>query len=478
MPNLYRWVRNQIPNDNSWYLVVEIFWATIYASAQSFCAAYAIRLGASNPQVSLLSSIPALTAALVMLPAGRFLQSRVRYKNWLLGALFLARAGTLLFILIPWLHLGSISQGTLFIIVFVALTFPGHFFNLGFNTFLSHAVDVRHRADTFATRNAVSGAMLAVFSVALGQWLTRVSFPGNYQLMFLFAFVFSMLSLYYLSKVRLADGPRDTAPRAVNAARQTPRGQWSVLVQALRRERGFTQITINTFLHGVGLWTAGPLYVLYFVRTLGASEAWLGLFGSLGALTSIFGYIFWRRVLKRWGEPKTLRRTIVLLGLYPALMGAIPSLPAILFFAGLNGLVSPAVNLSHFNTFLAVMPEDKRHDYTARYMTLMNIGAFVCPLIGVALADRFGFGPVIIVCGLLSTVGSTGPSSSGRSGATLAGPEVVPGAAAQPAGPPNKLRSRVGRFSERSLKIIGRRCDDFRENLWRGPSRPGVYSYG
>ena len=106
-------------------------------------------------------------------------------------------------------------------------------------------------------------------------------------------------------------------------------------------------------------------------------------------------------------SPRTLQLTIVLIGLYPLLVGAIPNLTLILVIAGLNGLITPGVSLSHFNTFLKLIPDEQRHEYTALYMTLMNIGAFVCPFIGVALANQFGFGPMLVVCGLLSIMGST-----------------------------------------------------------------------
>jgi predicted MFS family arabinose efflux permease len=52
------------------------------------------------------------------------------------------------------------------------------------------------------------------------------------------------------------------------------------------------------------------------------------------------------------------------------------------------------------------MPEADRHSYTALYTTLMNAAAFISPLIGVALANRYGFAPVLMFCGLLSILGS------------------------------------------------------------------------
>ena len=407
MRSLFHRVFSNAVGDNSWYLCLEIFWAAVYGSAQTFAGAYAIRLGATNSEVSLLTSIPPLTAALILLPAGQFLKSRDRRKNWLLSSLFVIRAGTLLFVLLPWLNLGSVSPGALFVVIFALLTIPTHFFNLGFIPFLAQVVPEPHRADTFAARNMLAGAMTSVCNFLFGIWLGWVAFPGNYQAMFLFGFGISMLSLYYLSKVNIDEARRIPPSQAASPARTPLPKQWSILFSAPWKVSGFRRIFINTLLHSIGLWAATPLYLLYFVRTLGASEAWLGLFGSVGGLSTIFGYLFWRRIIYRWGEPKTLQWTIVAVGLYPLLTGSVPSLIAILLIAGLNGLIAPGVNLSHFNTFLKVIPEEEHHNYTALYLTLLNIGAFICPTIGIALANQYGFAPVLMACGLLSIVGST-----------------------------------------------------------------------
>jgi Na+/melibiose symporter-like transporter len=317
----------------------------------------------------------------------------------------------------------------LFVAIFVLLTIPTHFFNLGFISLLAQAVSEKNRASAFAARNMISGAMLSLCNFLFGIWLGRVAFPVNYQALFLFAFAMSLVSLYYLRKVNTSEVPRVRVADATTPFWKAVARQWYGFFSKAWKVRGFTQITINTFLYGIGIWAATPLLLLYFVRTLGASEGWLGVFGSVGSLATIVGYLFWRRIIARWGEPKTLQWTIVGMGLYPLLAGSIPSLTAILFVAALNGVITAGVTLSHFNTFLKVIPEDERHNYTALHLTLMNVGAFICPLIGIALANRYGFAPVLIACGVLSIIGSTSfwiwPLGESRPSESASMPEVV-----------------------------------------------------
>lgn len=179
------------------------------------------------------------------------------------------------------------------------------------------------------------------------------------------------------------------------------------LRQGARAHPEFMRITMNTFMHGVGVWMVAPLYTLYYVRDLNASDAWLGLNGTVACLGTIAGYNLWRHLLSRWGEPVSLKRTICLVGVYPILVGLTPSLPVILLFGVLNGLIVPGVNLSHFNLLLKVTPPAERPSYTAIYMTVMNIGAFISPMIAIAFADQIGLGPMMVVSGLISVIGST-----------------------------------------------------------------------
>jgi Na+/melibiose symporter-like transporter len=246
-----------------------------------------------------------------------------------------------------------------------------------------------------------------------GQWLNTVVFPINYQAMYAFGFVTSLLSMVFLMRLRIPDSPDEgddlpgEKPRGLrDAARQMRVGLQST-GERMRAKPAFLRITVNTFLHGVGVWMAAPLYALYFVRELNASDAWLGLNGTIASVGTIVGYSLWRSLLVRWGEPVSLKRTIVLIGVYPVLVGLTPSLAVILLYGALNGLVAPGVNLAHFNLLLKATPANARPRFTALYMTIMNIGAFFSPILAVALADQIGLAPMLIIAGLLSVIGST-----------------------------------------------------------------------
>ncbi|MCC7357942.1 MAG: MFS transporter [Anaerolineales bacterium] len=413
MQRISRWVLGGSVDANGWYLCLEIFWSSIYGVASGFTTALAVRLGASNTAISWMTSGAALSALLIVPLAGRFLQRRAKRRRLILFALFLSRASALLFIVTPLVRQSSVAPGLLVILISLLATVPMHVFNVGFPPFLSEAIPLAERAKVFAARNTLASVTGISFSVIFGWALVAMPFPLNYQVMFFIGFIFATLSSYYLARVRVEEPalalepPPAPVPAAPVAPRPPLRQRLGSLWAELQAERGFVRFNVNTFLHAFGMWMAGPLYTLYLLRELGLGENWLGILGAVTSVSAILGYQVWRRVIERWGEPNTLKLTMLLLGAYPLLLGLSGWPPVILLAGAVHGLVSAGVSLAHFNTQLRVLPPAKGHAFTALNMTFMNSGIMVAPLIGVALANRFGLGVTLVACGLVAILGAT-----------------------------------------------------------------------
>ena len=393
-----------IDDRNALFLVLEIFWAGIIAATATFTGAYALRLGATNVQIGLLSSLPGLLAVFVSIPAGHFLETRSNRKPWIVGALTLYRTGFALIAVIPWLHFPDQWRGALVIAILILMNIPLHFFNIGWIPFIAEAVPETRRASVFSARNVIANITLSLSAILYGLWLNQRTFPINYQLMFLSGYIAGLLSSYFVTWVRTSQVASIIPKEQTGLPFQS---EWRTLRQSFSNEPAFIRITINTILHAIGLWTITPIYILYFVRQLNASDAWIGLQATFASVGTILGYLFWRYVITRRGEIWALKRTIICLGIYPVLIGLFPVLNIILFVVGMNGFMTGGVNLSHFTTLLKMMPESQRPTYTALYIAIVNIGAFLCPLLGVWLADIFGFRLLLIGCGVLSIIGST-----------------------------------------------------------------------
>jgi hypothetical protein len=259
----------------------------------------------------LLTSVPALLAILITIPAGRFFSSKAKRMPLVSASLFLSRLGYLLVAFVPLLPVEN--KGAVLVWLLIAFTAPAHFFGVGWNSMMADVVPEADRARVFALRNMLGAVAITVGTLAAGWWLERVRFAANYQALYVAGFAASMVSIYYIMRLRVPDSV--VAPLTETSM---PRG---VRIESVRMafssHADFVRIVVNTLAHGLGIWLVAPLYVLYYVRTLGATEGWLGINGMIGGLTPVLGYYLWRRGVWRWGENRVLKYTIVLVGLFP-----------------------------------------------------------------------------------------------------------------------------------------------------------------
>jgi len=371
----------------------------------AFLVAFAMLLGASNTIIGLLAAIGPF-AQILQIP-GIYLVNRTRRRK-LLTVLPAAggRAMWVFIILVPWLF-PKPMQGLALVVILIARAFPLHVFNVGFVGILADLVPEQKRANVFTTRNVLHAVVLSLGTFLAGQWLNLTPFPLNYQTLYFVGLLGGLVSIYYLRRLtQLEFSVRFSTRRAESITGFSAR--LSSIRTTVQENADFVRIIVNTFLHNVAAWALAPLYILFFVRQLGASDAWLGLMNTVASAAAIFGWLFWRRVFLRWGARRTLTLTVSLLGIYPVIAGLSGNLTIILLGAAFNGLVSPGVSLSHTNTLLKVFPAGQRATYMGVYTTLMNAGAFIFPWIGVALGRHFGLAPTLVGMGFLWIVLSTG----------------------------------------------------------------------
>jgi MFS family permease len=388
---------------NIGFLVVEVFFAAVLGGALNFTGALVVRLGASNLEIGLLSSIPALLNVILSIPSARFLERHARRKPWILGSLLVYRSGFVLvaLALLVGIKLIPLSTQVVGLIIFLNATLV--LFNVGFTTMLADIIPDKRRVAVFSTRNIIASITSSVCIFLFGQWLTKVAFPWNYSILIIFGYLVSLLSISSLNKLQVPDSvPKPPSP----PKRVSIKDSWNLLHKVVAEQPVFVRLTINTFILSFGLWVASPLYILYYVRSLKATDAWIGTMGLVANISVIGGYTLWQWLIPRLGELRTIKLAAVFQGLFPILVGLSPALTPILIAVGLNSILSPGFGLAHLNTLLKSMPEESRAQYFALYAAINNAGAFVSPLIGVAIASRVGLTPTLIGCGVVAMFGA------------------------------------------------------------------------
>lgn len=402
---------------NIWYLYVEILWAGILTAVASFNATYALRLGASNTMIGWLSSIPALLAIAMLIPSARFLETKSDRGPYVRGSLGLSRVLYLGLALAPWMARDRAAGWVIALLILGAI--PSNFFSAGWGPMFVDVVPMRDRAVVMSTRSVVHGLTVAVCTFAFGKWLdlagepssapalSWVRFPINYQVIYLIGTIAGMVSLYYVARIRIPETPVVARKEPGKKARATLRGTFAGMRGMASENQGFFRIMVDTFVFNFGAWLVGPLYIIFFVKQLGASDGWVGLNTTLSQVGLIAGYLIWRRVTERRGFRWTLLIAILPAAAYAFLVALMPNLTLILVFGIIISFINAGVDLSHGNTFYQVCPIDRRASYMALYGTVANIGAFVAPMIGVALAAVIDIRWVLVIGGAIRLLGAT-----------------------------------------------------------------------
>ncbi|MFO7170168.1 MAG: MFS transporter [Chloroflexota bacterium] len=377
----------QTTERNMRFLVLEVFWAALALGCYSFAAAFLIRIGGSNLMVSLLTSAAALVNALTAIPFAIFMERKARRWPWVVGSLIAFRLGHMGLIFIPFL---PAYRPEAMVLLLLLVNVPVALFNAGWLPMFADVVPIERRARLFSARNLTLGVTMMVTTFLAGRWLDAAPFPLNYQLMFGFALAMSMVSTLYIARLSIPDSP-------VPARESRPRPSLADFRALAAQQRPFVNITVNTLVFNIAFWMAQPLQPIYFVRELGASDGWMGIWLALINGGALIGNLVWPRLMERRGFGWVLVRAAALSAVYYLLIGAVPNLTLILVFAVMFGAISPGVDVSHFNILLEVCPPERRALYLGIFTTIMNMGFFLATLACAPLIDLIGARTLVLI---------------------------------------------------------------------------------
>lgn len=379
--------------NNIKYLYLELLpLGPLFSIIGTFLSVYALRLGASNLLVSMLVSIPALVNIILPLPIAQLVSRHRGSIHPMAFSLFLYRLGFLVMALVPWFFLEG--QAEAIIIINGIMTIPAVFVNLSFSAIFADIVPVKERARVVSNRLTILGIVTTVSVLLGGRLLEWIEFPLNFQILFLVAFAGSLISSWYVWRIDLSVSSfkKPAQPKA--------QPFWTML-GPMMRNKNFARFSISSFIFHWGLFLPAPLFSIYLVRNIGASDGWIAIIGTVSALTAAVVNTLWARLANMRGNRMVLLITV--LGLVPhSVMFALTRqvelfIPVVIF---VNFFVA-GMNQSLYNVMLEVCPDDDRPSYIAAYSAAMNVAVFAAPLAGAWIAEQITIELAFIVAAVI-----------------------------------------------------------------------------
>ena len=135
---------------------------------------------------------------------------------------------------------------------------------------------------------------------------------------------------------------------------------------------------------------AGPLIPLYYVRELGAPDAWIGLIGTTQAASTMAGYFLWRSPARRRGAAWVLVPSTVGAALFPAALALTRNEFAVAALVGVYAISLAGIEMALFDQLLKAVPKGQVMRFSAFDSGAASLAAMIGPVAGALLAAAVG----------------------------------------------------------------------------------------
>jgi MFS family permease len=386
-------------------LYVNVCWqGVITAVITTFLPIFAVRIGASTFEMSLLTAVPALVVILLTLPAAS-LVSRQRQLIRVVTITLLGVWGCS--IAIPFLP--SVMKGgtsdyvpeAIIVISGLSAAFAT-ISNPAWTAVLAEAVSPRRRPVVNGQRWALLSVVSAATVFVAGSYLDSASFPFGYQSLFVIAALAGLVGLYFLERI---DVP-SSAHGPVSRPRQSSWQSLTNVPAMFRGQPAFTRYVVSMFVYRMGLGLPAALFPIFWVDHLHTSDAWIGYRATAAQVALVVSYALWGRITTRKGYRFGLLACGIGTATYPALTGIVPSPVWLIPIALIWGFFAGGMDVSLFEALIDSIPADQRVMYAAINTAVANLTILIGPLLGIALIELIGIRPTFGVAGVCCLAGA------------------------------------------------------------------------
>ena len=376
----------EIQKRNFRYVQIDAIGVSISNVAAPFLPVFLTRLGATNFQVGLLSSMPGVTGLVLAILVGRFLQTRTNIVPWYsLSRLLVILCYALTGILTLTVSEQFVIIATLAIWAFA--TIPQTALAVAFSVVMNAVAGPEGRYALLSRRWAIFGLTGVIGTFIVTRVIDLLSFPLNYAIMFMVLSLGGFFSFYFSRKIQMPEQVPPPLPEA-----RSPRQNLSHYLTLLREHPVFLSFSTKRFVYFSALVLSQPIMPLFLVRDVHATDSQIGTVNMTLTLVMLVGYFLWPRISRRRGGRFVLLATTLGMTLYPALSAATPQIHLIIIYAGIAGLFQAGLDLVFFDELMKTVPPEYSATFVALAQSMQYLSMIVAPLLGTWLADYIGLG--------------------------------------------------------------------------------------
>jgi MFS family permease len=386
----------EIERSNVRHLVMDIAWFGLALAATTrFLSVYAIRLGATPLDLGMITALPALILMISAATGSAWMRRFGSASRALILPAFFFRLVFLLPAFAPFLPLHLQPAWLIFSVSLPALVQGSS--ATAFVTVMRSAVQDNGIPKILSKRSTVMNITIAIGALAFGFLLERAPFPLGYQLMFVLAFVFALISYSHCIRIDCRVNDRFSPSRRATAVEGDNKTRTAVSVMDAWRSPRFRQVALVVMITHIAFFSIVPVTPLHIITKFGAAEGFMAVFAMVelagGALIGLIA----PRVASKVGTRAMIAVSMLGTALAGVVFALAPSLPITLIGAALSGASWTAVAMiGLFAYFTENTPSDQVPAYSSAYHQVIGLATFIGPLIGSTLANS-GINLVVVL---------------------------------------------------------------------------------
>ena len=385
------------------YVQIDAIGVSVSNVAAPFLPVFLTRLGATNFQVGLLSSMPGMTGLILAIMVGRFLQTRRNIVPWyslsrLMVILCYALTGLLTLSVAGEVSEQFVIIATLAIWAFATL--PQTALSVAFSVVMNTVAGPKGRYDLLSRRWMIFGLTGVIGTFIVTRVIDLIAFPFNYSIMFLVLSLGGFFSFYFSRKIQVPD----SVPPLMTKSSSAREGVQNYIA-ILRANPAFVSFTSKRFVYFSAISLGTAVMPLFLVREVGASDAQIGTITMMMTIVMLAGYYFWPRISRLRGGRFVLLTTTLGMILYPALSAMTPQVRLIIVYAGIAGFFQGGLDLVFFDELMKTVPAEYSATFISLAQSMQYLSTIVAPLVGAWLATYVGLGGALLISAGLRLVG-------------------------------------------------------------------------
>jgi predicted MFS family arabinose efflux permease len=388
-----------IQDRNKRFVQIDAIGVGTAGAAAPFLPVFLTRLGATPVQIGLLTSMPGVTGLFLALWVGRFLQRQRNVVPWFSRSRLLVISAYTLTGVIPFFVQDDFLIYVI-LIIWALATLPQTMVNVGFSVVMNAVSGPEGRFDLMSRRWSILGITTAIATAIAGQVLDRVGFHLNYQIVFVGLSIGGLVSYYFSSRIQIPDV--DPIPVISKGSIKSSVREYYQLVN---QQPAFVSFTLKRFVYLFGITLGTPLFPLYFVRELNASDAWIGFLYTAQTAILVVGYFFWSRLSRKKGSRFVLLSTTFMISLYPGLVALTNNQTIVFILAALAGIFQAGIDLVFFDELMKTIPPRYSPTFVSLAQSITYLAAILAPLVGTYLSVQIGLTGALLVSALIRFIG-------------------------------------------------------------------------